>query len=112
MGWREIAIFVPLIVLTLLLGFYPKPVLDVSAASVTALLDGYQHALAAKSASADAGGGDRPMNAVPSFFAAAVLPEIVLALGAMALLMLGAYREQDAAVSVSVLSVLLLVPPP
>ena len=34
MGWREIAIFAPLIVLTLLLGFYPKPVLDMSAASV------------------------------------------------------------------------------
>src|SRR5689334_14724192 len=51
MGWREIAVFTPLIVLTLLLGFYPKPVLDVSAASVTALLDNYQHALgAAKSA--------------------------------------------------------------
>src|SRR6201995_5025388 len=39
MGWRETAIFAPLIVMTLLLGFYPKPVLDVSAASVTALLD-------------------------------------------------------------------------
>jgi NADH-quinone oxidoreductase subunit M len=50
MGWREIAVFVPLIVLTLLLGFYPKPVLDVSAASVTALLDNYQHALGAKAA--------------------------------------------------------------
>ncbi len=51
MSWREIAIFVPLIVLTLWLGFYPKPVLDMSAASVTALLDNYQHALgAAKSA--------------------------------------------------------------
>ena len=51
MGWREIAIFAPLIVLTFLFGFYPKPVLDMSAASVTALLDNYQHALgAAKSA--------------------------------------------------------------
>jgi NADH-quinone oxidoreductase subunit M len=51
MGWREIAIFAPLIILTLLLGFYPKPVLDMSAASVTALLDNYQHALGvAKSA--------------------------------------------------------------
>ncbi|MEA2979113.1 MAG: NADH-quinone oxidoreductase subunit [Alphaproteobacteria bacterium] len=51
MGWREVAIFVPLIVLTLWLGFYPKPVLDMSAASVTALLDNYQQALgAAKSA--------------------------------------------------------------
>src|SRR6185436_10645981 len=38
MGWREIAVFAPLVILTLLLGFYPKPVLDMSAASVTALL--------------------------------------------------------------------------
>ncbi len=45
MGWRETAVFVPLVVMTLLLGFYPKPVLDMSAASVTALLDGYQKAL-------------------------------------------------------------------
>ena len=51
MGWREIAVFAPLIVLTLWLGFYPKPVLDMSAASVTALLDNYRHAVsAAKSA--------------------------------------------------------------
>ena len=47
MGWRETAIFVPLIVLTLWLGFYPKPVLDISAASVTALLDNDQRALGA-----------------------------------------------------------------
>jgi NADH-quinone oxidoreductase subunit M len=45
MGWREIAVFVPLVIMTLWLGFYPKPVLDMSAASVTALLDNYQHAL-------------------------------------------------------------------
>jgi NADH-quinone oxidoreductase subunit M len=45
MGWREIAVFAPLIVLTLWLGFYPKPVLDMSAASVTALLDNYHHAV-------------------------------------------------------------------
>jgi NADH-quinone oxidoreductase subunit M len=51
MGWREIVVFAPLIVMTLWLGFYPKPVLDMSAASVTALLDNYQHALGpAKSA--------------------------------------------------------------
>lgn len=52
MGWREIVVFVPLVVMTLWLGFYPKPVLDMSAASVAALLDGYQHAIGAtKSAS-------------------------------------------------------------
>ena len=51
MGWREIAVFAPLIILTILLGVYPKPILDVSAASVIALLDNYQHAIgAAKSA--------------------------------------------------------------
>jgi NADH-quinone oxidoreductase subunit M len=52
MGWREITVFVPLIVMTLLLGFYPKPVLDVSAASVTALLDGYHQALGPAKAAA------------------------------------------------------------
>src|SRR3954468_472197 len=52
MGWREIAVFTPLIVLTLWLGFYPKPVLDMSAASVTALLDNYQHALGPAKAAA------------------------------------------------------------
>jgi NADH-quinone oxidoreductase subunit M len=51
MGWREMLVFAPLIVLTILLGIYPKPVIDMSAASVTALLDHYHHALgAAKSA--------------------------------------------------------------
>jgi len=49
---REIVTFAPLVVLTILLGFFPKPVLDVSAASVTALVESYGHALAAaKSAS-------------------------------------------------------------
>jgi NADH-quinone oxidoreductase subunit M len=52
MSWREIAIFAPLVILTLLFGFYPKPLLDVSTASVTALLNNYHAALnaAAKSA--------------------------------------------------------------
>jgi len=51
LGYREVAIFVPLLVLTILLGVYPKPVLDISATSVSALIDGYQQAIgAAKSA--------------------------------------------------------------
>jgi NADH-quinone oxidoreductase subunit M len=45
-GWRESLIFTPLVVLTILLGVAPKPVLDMSAASVTQLLDNYNHALA------------------------------------------------------------------
>ena len=39
---REILIFVPLVVLTILFGIYPKPVLDMSAASVSALVDNLQ----------------------------------------------------------------------
>ena len=44
-GWRESLIFAPLVVLTILLGIAPKPVLDMSAASVTQLLDNYNQAL-------------------------------------------------------------------
>ena len=42
----------PLVFLTILFGFYPKPVLDMSAASVAALLENYNHALAAAKAAA------------------------------------------------------------
>ena len=38
-------LFAPLVVLTILFGVYPKPVLDMSAASVTALVDQYQQAI-------------------------------------------------------------------
>jgi NADH-quinone oxidoreductase subunit M len=44
-GWREAVIFTPLVILTIVFGVYPKFVLDVSAASVTQLIDNYQHAL-------------------------------------------------------------------
>jgi NADH-quinone oxidoreductase subunit M len=44
-GWRESFIFAPLVVLTILLGVAPKPVLDMSAASVTRLLDRYGRAV-------------------------------------------------------------------
>jgi NADH-quinone oxidoreductase subunit M len=37
----------PLVALTILFGIYPKPVLDMSAASVAQLLDGYNHAIGA-----------------------------------------------------------------
>jgi NADH-quinone oxidoreductase subunit M len=52
MGWREVVIMTPLIVLTIILGVYPKPVLDVSSASVTQLIDNYQHAVGAVHAAA------------------------------------------------------------
>ena len=47
LGWREIIIFAPLTVLTILFGVAPKPVLDMSAASVSQLLENYNHAIAA-----------------------------------------------------------------
>jgi NADH-quinone oxidoreductase subunit M len=47
---REIMALGPLVVLTILFGFFPNPVLELSAASVAQLLENYHHALAAKSA--------------------------------------------------------------
>jgi NADH-quinone oxidoreductase subunit M len=45
--WREIAVMAPLVLLTILFGFYPAPILDASAVSVEALMKDYQSALAA-----------------------------------------------------------------
>jgi NADH-quinone oxidoreductase subunit M len=48
---REIIVLAPLVALTILFGVYPKPVLDMSAASVAALLENYEKAIGvAKSA--------------------------------------------------------------
>jgi NADH-quinone oxidoreductase subunit M len=44
-GWREIVVLAPLVILTILFGIYPKPVLDLSSVSVAQLIDNYQHAL-------------------------------------------------------------------
>jgi len=52
MGWREVVIMTPLIVLTIIFGVYPKPVLDISSVSVTQLIDNYQHAAGAVHAAA------------------------------------------------------------
>jgi NADH-quinone oxidoreductase subunit M len=38
-------VLAPLVILTIVFGIYPKPVLDLSAASVAQLMDNYQHAL-------------------------------------------------------------------
>jgi NADH-quinone oxidoreductase subunit M len=59
LGGREMFIFAPLVVLTILFGFYPKPVLDISATSVAALLDNYHRAIAVPKSAAvehDVGG--------------------------------------------------------
>src|SRR5262249_11398737 len=49
---REIIALAPLVVLTILFGVFPKAVLDLSAASVTTLVDNYSHALGAAKAAA------------------------------------------------------------
>src|SRR6187200_413449 len=52
LNYREIITLGPLVILTILFGIYPKPVLDFSAASVTQLLDNYERALGAVKAAA------------------------------------------------------------
>jgi NADH-quinone oxidoreductase subunit M len=47
---RECLTLLPLLALTLLFGFYPKPVLDMSAASVQQLVTNYSHALSTQAA--------------------------------------------------------------
>jgi NADH-quinone oxidoreductase subunit M len=49
---RESLTLVPLVVLTILLGFYPKPVLDMSATSVQQLVNNYNTAVTAVKAAA------------------------------------------------------------
>ena len=44
-GWREMVILAPLVILTIVFGVYPKPVLDMSATSVTQLIDNFHHAV-------------------------------------------------------------------
>jgi NADH-quinone oxidoreductase subunit M len=51
-SWREIATIGPLVVLVILFGFYPAPLLDVFAASVAKLVAGYDAAIAQKAVSA------------------------------------------------------------
>jgi NADH-quinone oxidoreductase subunit M len=45
LSWREATLFAPLVALTIFFGVYPAPVLDSSAASISALINGYVTAL-------------------------------------------------------------------
>jgi NADH-quinone oxidoreductase subunit M len=49
---REIVIFAPLVILAILFGVYPKPVLDLSAASVTEIAANYKEAIGLAKAAA------------------------------------------------------------
>jgi NADH-quinone oxidoreductase subunit M len=50
--FREVLTLAPLLILTILFGVYPKPVLDMSAASVQQLVTNYSHAITAVKAAA------------------------------------------------------------
>jgi NADH-quinone oxidoreductase subunit M len=47
LSWREVAVMVPLFVITIWFGFHPNPILDVSAVSVEALMADFKAGLAA-----------------------------------------------------------------
>jgi NADH-quinone oxidoreductase subunit M len=51
-GWREMVVLAPLVILTIVFGIYPKPVLDISAVSVTQLVENFQHAVGGVQAAA------------------------------------------------------------
>jgi NADH-quinone oxidoreductase subunit M len=50
--WREMVTLGPLVILTILFGVYPKPILDMSAASVQQLVTNYNTAITAVKAAA------------------------------------------------------------
>jgi NADH-quinone oxidoreductase subunit M len=52
MNAREIAIMAPLVILTIFFGFYPSPILDVTATSVANLVTNYEAAIKAAEAAA------------------------------------------------------------
>jgi NADH-quinone oxidoreductase subunit M len=61
MGPREIGIMAPLVVLTILFGFYPAPILDVTQASVKKLVTQYEAAVkASRTAEVGPGAGAGP----------------------------------------------------
>jgi NADH-quinone oxidoreductase subunit M len=51
-GWREIVILAPLVILTIVFGLYPRAVLDVSAVSVAQLIDNFNNAVGSVHAAA------------------------------------------------------------
>jgi NADH-quinone oxidoreductase subunit M len=50
LGYREVLVFAPLVLLVVLFGFYPSPLLDVTAVSVKKLVSGYEAAIQAAQA--------------------------------------------------------------
>jgi NADH-quinone oxidoreductase subunit M len=49
LGYREALVFAPLVLLVIFFGFYPAPLLDVTAVSVKKLVSNYEAAIKAAS---------------------------------------------------------------
>ena len=88
---REIALFVPLVLITLWMGIYPSSFSSFFDASVAAMVQHHTAALTidSKVAAGQRRGGRASMNW------ALALPEIVLAVVGMAILMFGVLRRDD-----------------
>ena len=76
---REIFILVPLLAVTIFMGVYPKPIFDVTSASVAHLIQLHDAAIAR---------GGSAMSPLANDLAV-IQPELVMAIGGMALLMVG-----------------------
>jgi len=50
LGYREVLVFAPLVLLVIIFGFYPAPLLDVTAVSVKKLVSSYEAAISAAAA--------------------------------------------------------------
>jgi NADH-quinone oxidoreductase subunit M len=50
LGYREILVFAPLVLLVVFFGFYPAPLLDVTAVAVKKLVSNYEAAISAAAA--------------------------------------------------------------
>ncbi len=86
---REIAILAPLVIITILMGVYPKPIFDVTSASVAHLISQHRPPSPCERAPKLAEAGSRAMIAADLYI---LLPELILAVGAMVLLLIGVFR--------------------
>ncbi len=95
LSWREAALFAPLIALTIFYGVYPAPVLESSAASINALIKGYDTALAVTKTAALASTKGFIACRISPPALAHCLPELILAAGILVLVLFGAFRGKE-----------------
>eukprot|EP01037_Dinobryon_pediforme_P025034 gene25034-27039_t len=104
LSMRERLILYPLVAVTVFYGVYPSPILHATAASVEALVTKYQAAIQTLHQVAQE---PSSVAMIPNF--APALPEIVLAVAAMALLMIGVFRGERSVGLVTGLALLAVI---